>query len=46
MFQYENEEDDLSRCSNESEEDDEREIPVEELFKKPKKEADDNGQNI
>ena len=37
MFQYDNKEDDLSRCSNESEENDEGEIPVEELFKKPKK---------
>ena len=37
MFQYDNEEDDLSRCSNESEEDDEGEISVEELFKKLKK---------
>ena len=37
MFQCDNREDDLSRCSNESEEDDEGEIPVEELFKKPKK---------
>ena len=37
MFQYDNKEDDLSRCSKESEEDDEGEIPVEELFKKPKK---------
>ena len=34
---YDNKEDILSRCSNESEEDDEGEIPVEELFKKPKK---------
>ena len=37
MFQYNNKEDNLSRCSNESEEDEEEEIPVEELFKKPKK---------
>ena len=37
MFQYDKKEDDLSRCSNESEEDDEGETPVEELFKKPKK---------
>ena len=37
MFQCDNREDDLSRCSNESEEDDEGEIPVEELFKKPEK---------
>ena len=37
MFQYDNKEDDLSRCSNQSEEDKEGEIPVEELFKKPKK---------
>ena len=38
MFQYDNKEDDLSRCSNESEEDEEGgEIPVEELFKKPEK---------
>ena len=37
MFQYGNEEDDLSRCSYEREEDDEEEIPVEKLFKKPKK---------
>ena len=32
-----NEEEDLSRCSNESEEDDVGDIPVEEPFKKPKK---------
>ena len=37
MVQYNNKGDDLSRCSNESEEDDEGEITVEELFKKPKK---------
>ena len=37
MFQYVNKEEDHSRCSNESEEDDEGEIPVEELFKKPEK---------
>ena len=37
LFQYDNEENDLSRCSNESEEDNEGEVPVEELFKKPKK---------
>ena len=37
MFQYDNKEGDLSRCSNEREEDDEGEIPVEELFKEPKK---------
>ena len=37
MFQYGNKEDDLRRCANESEEDEEGEIPVEELFKKPKK---------
>ena len=37
MFQYVNKEEDYSRCSNESEEDDEGEIPVEELFKKPEK---------
>ena len=37
MFQYDNKEDNLSRCSNESKEDDEGEIPVEELLKKPKK---------
>ena len=37
FFQYNNEENDLCRFSNESEEDDEGGIPVEELFKKPKK---------
>ena len=37
MFQYDSKEDDLSRRSNKSEEDDKGEIPVEELFKKPKK---------
>ena len=40
LFQYYNKEDDLIRCSTESEEDVEGEIPVEdveELFKKPKK---------
>ena len=37
MFQYDNVEEDLSRCSNESEEDDEGKIPAEEMFKKPKK---------
>ena len=37
MFQYDNEEDSFSRCSNESEEDDEGEIPVEGSSKKPKK---------
>ena len=37
MFQCGNKKDDLSRYSNESEEVDEGEIPVEELFKKPKK---------
>ena len=37
MFQYVSKEEDHSRCSNESEEDDEGEIPVEELFKKPEK---------
>ena len=37
MFQCDNKEDDLNRCSNESEEDDEGEIPVEELFKKSEK---------
>ena len=36
MIQYGNKEDDLRRCANESEEDEEGEIPVEELFKKPK----------
>ena len=35
MFQYDKEENDLSRCSNESKEDNEGEIPVEVLFKKP-----------
>ena len=37
MLQYDSKEDELSRCSNESEEDDEGETPVEELFKEPKK---------
>ena len=37
MFQYGNKEDNLRRCANESEEDEEGEIPVEGLFKKPKK---------
>ena len=37
MFQCNSKKDDLSRCSNENEGDDEGEIPVEELFKKPKK---------
>ena len=37
MFQYDNKKDDLNRCSNESEEDDEGEIFVEELLKKIKK---------
>ena len=37
MFQNYNEEGNLSRWSNESKEDDEGEIPVEEMFKKPKK---------
>ena len=49
MFQYDNEEDELSRCSEESEEDDEGEIPIDVLFKKSKrekKEEENNGQNI
>ena len=37
MFQYNNEEEDFSRCPNESEEDDKGEIPVEKVFKKLKK---------
>ena len=37
MFQYNSLEEDLSRCSSESEEDGNGEIPVEELFEKPKK---------
>ena len=37
MFQYDSKEDNLSRCSNESEEEVEGEIPVEEPFKKPRK---------
>ena len=37
MFQYDSKEDNLSRCSNESEEEVEGEIPVEELFKQPRK---------
>ena len=37
LFQYDSKEDDLNRRSNKSEEDDKGEIPVEELFKKPKK---------
>ena len=37
MFQYDYKEDDIKRCSNDSEEDDEGEIFVEELFKKTKK---------
>ena len=37
MFQYDYKEDDIKRCSNDSEEDDEVEIFVEELFKKTKK---------
>ena len=32
VFQYDNEEDDLSSCSNEGWKDDEEEIPVEELL--------------
>ena len=44
MFQYDYKEDNLSRCSNESEEDDEGEIPVEELLKKPKKVKKGRGQ--
>ena len=36
-FQYDNKEDDPSRCSNESEEDDEEEIPAEGLLNKPEK---------
>ena len=39
----------VDKCSNESEEDDEGEIPVEDLLKKPKKdkkEEEGNGQNI
>ena len=37
MFQYDNKEDDLSRCSNENEADDDGEVPVEELLEKPNK---------
>ena len=37
LFQYGSKEDDLNRRSNKSEEDDKGEIPVKELFKKPKK---------
>ena len=38
MFQHDNnKEDDLSRCSNENEGDDDGEVPVEELLKKPNK---------
>ena len=36
LCQYDNEKEDLHRSSKESEEDDEGEIPVEELLKKPK----------
>ena len=46
MFQNDNEEGNLSRLSNESKEDDEGEIPVEEMLKKPKKEEEGNEQKI
>ena len=43
MFQYDIKKDDLSRCSNENEGDDEGETPVEELLKKPKKDKKGRG---